>query len=41
VTSIGAAIAEIHEMIQPLQLQRARAEAGSETQPESPALAVV
>jgi hypothetical protein len=38
VTSVGAAIAEIHQMIQPLLLQRASAEAKIDAQPESPAL---
>jgi predicted PurR-regulated permease PerM len=41
VTSVGAAIAEIHQMIQPLLLQRASAEPKVDTQPESWALAAV
>lgn len=41
VTSVGAAIAEIHQMIQPLLLQRASADPKVDAQPESPALAAV
>jgi hypothetical protein len=38
VTNIGAAIAEIHQMIQPLLIQRAAADAEVEAQPQSLAL---
>jgi len=41
VTSVGAAIAEIHQMIQPLLLQRASADPKADKQAESPALAAV
>ena len=41
VTSVGAAIAEIHQMIQPLLLQRAIADSEIDAQPESRALAAV
>jgi predicted PurR-regulated permease PerM len=41
VTSLGAAIAEIHQMVQPLLLQRASAEAKEDAKPASPALAAV
>jgi hypothetical protein len=42
VTSIGAAIAEIHQMIQPQLLQRAAAaDVMVDAPPESPALAAV
>jgi predicted PurR-regulated permease PerM len=41
VTNIGAAIAEIHEMIQPLLLQRARVDPKIDPQPESTVLAAV
>jgi predicted PurR-regulated permease PerM len=40
-TSIGAAIAEIHEMIQPLVLQRAAADAKADEPPAAPAFASV
>jgi predicted PurR-regulated permease PerM len=41
VTSLGAAIAEIHQMIQPLLLQRASADPKADARPESWALAEV
>jgi len=41
VTSVGAAIAEIHQMIQPLLLQRAGADPKLDAQPQSRTLAAV
>jgi len=41
VTSVGAAIAEIHQMIQPLLLKRGSAEAKIDTKPKSPVMAAV
>jgi hypothetical protein len=41
VTSVGAAIAEIHQMIQPLLLQRASADRKEDAQPELQVLAAV
>jgi hypothetical protein len=41
VTSVGAAIAEIHQMIQPLLLERASADPKLDAHPHSRALAAV
>jgi hypothetical protein len=41
VTSLSGALCEIHQMVQPLLLQRASAEAKADAHPESPALASV
>jgi len=41
VTSVGAAIAEIHQMVQPLLLQRANAQANADAMPDSPPLGAV
>jgi len=41
VTSVGAAIAEIHQMIQPLLLKRGSADAKIDTKPKSPVMAAV
>ena len=41
VTSVGVAIAEIHQMMQPLLLQRANAHANIDAMPESPSLVAV
>jgi hypothetical protein len=41
VTSVGAAIAEIHQMVQPLLLQRANVHVNVDATPDSPSLGAV
>jgi hypothetical protein len=41
VTSVGAAIAEIHQLVQPLLLQRANAHVNVDATPDSPSLGAV